>query len=83
MKHGFKESGCNKKDCSNTCHPRICGQSLKFGVCDFIGTSQRCTRGYHLKGTKKSDKDININQKEQRNSKNLNLNPTVKNKNGD
>ena len=47
--------GCIKGDDCEFYHPQICKQSLKNRTCGTTSPDGKCSKGYHLKGTKKID----------------------------
>ena len=52
MNHGEGAGGCKSSSECNLAHPRMCKEPVSKGTCKFIGTDSKCTRGFHVRGTK-------------------------------
>ena len=54
LEHGRGKMGCKLGDKCIDLHPKLCAESLKQRTCVKLRDGGKCTRGYHLSGTRAS-----------------------------
>ena len=72
IRNGFGPGRC--KGWCGMAHPRLCRQSLHTGICDTMGTNQKCANGYHRINTTVPVQGVNDQNSRKNQMRNLDQN---------